>query len=262
MSRTASSTMGRAGRFGFPIAGLLAFVSVWGIAVSTSGTTVFPSPADVLRGVVELARRGALVPYILDSLGRVGSGYGLALLVGIPAGVVLGSSRVAFGAVNPAVQLLRPISPLAWIPFSIVMFGVGGAAAVFLIFLASLFPVMLATAHAVDKVPDTPRLAGRNFGLGRVAVFRRIVLPAALPRILVGLRIALGVAWLVVVAAEMIAVDSGLGYMILDARNAGKRYDLVVAGMLLIGLMGLLLDLVFRGVERLPAVRWAFRAGS
>jgi NitT/TauT family transport system permease protein len=102
--------------------------------------------------------------------------------------------------------------------------------------------------------------AARNFGLGRVQLFRLVILPATLPQILTGVRIALGVAWLVVVAAEMIAVNSGLGYLIIDARNAGKRYDLVVAGMLVIGLIGLLLDLMIRRVERFDEVSWGYGA--
>jgi NitT/TauT family transport system permease protein len=107
-------------------------------------------------------------------------------------------------------------------------------------------------------VPPIVRRAGRNFGLSAPALRVRVVMPAALPQVLGGLRIALGVAWLVVVAAEMIAVDSGLGYLVIDARNAGKRYDLVVAAMLMIGVIGLLLDLLARRIERLRPVRWGF----
>jgi NitT/TauT family transport system permease protein len=103
------------------------------------------------------------------------------------------------------------------------------------------------------------RQAGRNFGLSTFALFRRVIFPAALPQIIVGLRIALGIAWLVVVAAEMIAVDSGLGYLIIDSRNAGKRYDLVVAGMVLIGAIGMTLDFLFRRMENMRSVRWGFR---
>jgi NitT/TauT family transport system permease protein len=101
---------------------------------------------------------------------------------------------------------------------------------------------------------------GENIGLSRPAIIRRLLLPAALPQILVGLRVALGIAWLVVVAAEMIAVDSGLGYLVIDSRNAGKRYDLVVCAMLLIGGIGLVLDILMRRIERLRSVRWGFRS--
>jgi len=154
---------------------------------------------------------------------------------------------------------LRPISPIAWIPVAIIFFGVGDRAAIFLIFLGSFFPIMVACVGGVSSVPPVLRSAGRNFGLSTPQLLMRVVFPAALPQILVGVRIALGIAWLVVVAAEMIAVDSGLGYLVIDSRNSGKRYDLVVAAMLMIGIIGLVLDLSFRKLERIKSVRWGFR---
>jgi NitT/TauT family transport system permease protein len=142
---------------------------------------------------------------------------------------------------------------------SIILFGVGDKASVFLIFLASFFPIVVSTMNGVRSVPAMYRRAGRNFGLSPAQLLARVVFPAALPQMLVGLRLAFGVAWLVVVAAEMIAAESGLGYLIIDSRNSGKRYDLVVAAMIMIGLIGLALDLVFRRIERLKPVRWGFR---
>jgi NitT/TauT family transport system permease protein len=210
--------------------------------------------------LAELIRKGILLRYSRDSLLRVAWGYGAALAVGIPAGAVLGWRPDAARAVNPVIQFLRPISPLAWIPVAIVLFGVKDAAAIFLIFLASLFPILVATMNGVRGVPAMYRDAGRNFGLSGTALLSRVVLPAALPEILTGLRIALGVAWIVVVAAEMIAVNSGLGYLVIDSRNAGKRYDLVVAAMLVIGIIGLALNFLIQRVSRLRAVRWGFRA--
>ena len=115
----------------------------------------------------------------------------------------------------------------------------------FLVFLASFFPIVVAAMNGVRNVPSMYRRAGRNFGLSPSKLLARVVFSAALPQIIVGLRIALGIAWLVVVAAEMIAVDSGLGYLVIDSRNSGKRYDLVVAAMILIGLIGLGLDMGF-----------------
>jgi NitT/TauT family transport system permease protein len=156
------------------------------------------------------------------------------------------------------IQAFRPISPIAWIPVAILWFGVSDAAPIFLIFLASLFPITVATMAAVKNVQSVHLRAAQNFGLTQAQLFRRVILPATLPQIITGLRIALGIAWLVVVAAEMIAVNSGLGYLIIDARKAGKRYDLVVAGMVLIGLIGLVLDLIMRSLERLQAVQWAY----
>jgi NitT/TauT family transport system permease protein len=229
---------------------------LWHFAVKVSGTTVFPSPLLVLQGVRQLPHLGT---YIADSLLRVAFGYGLAVILGIPFGLALGWFSGLARAVNPVIQMLRPISPLAWMPLAVIWFGVSNVAPIFLIFLASFFPVVLATMNGVRNVPPMFMQAGRNFGLSTPALLRRVVFPAVVPNILVGLRIAFGVAWLVLVAAEMIAVDSGLGYMIIDARNAGKRYDLVVGGMLIIGVIGLALDALIRLLERLRFVRWAFR---
>jgi len=237
------------------------FVGLWQSGVVVSHTRVFPAPAAVVRGFEELIRKGLLFNYTKDSLYRVGVGYSLAVVLGIPTGLLLGWYPVAARTVNPLIQILRPISPLAWIPLSIVWFGIGDLAAMFLIFLASFFPVVVSTINGVQNVPPMFRNAGRNFGLSPGALLARVIFPAALPQVLVGLRIALGIAWLVVVAAEMIAVDSGLGYLIIDSRNAGQRYDLVVAGMLLIGVIGLILDFGIRRMERWKSVRWGFSNG-
>ena len=131
-----------------------------------------------------------------------------------------------------------------------------------MIFLGAFFPIVVACVSGVSNVPAIFRRAGRNFGLSPAQILTRVVFPAALPQILIGLRIALGIAWLVVVAAEMIAVDSGLGYLVIDSRNSGKRYDLVVAAMLVIGLIGLVLDTGFRRLETIKSVRWGFRDES
>ena len=245
-----------------PLAAAALLILAWHLAVRWTGTSVFPSPLSVGRGLVDLARKGILSRYSWDSLRRVACGYGLALALGIPIGALLGWRAGAARAVNPVIQFLRPISPLAWIPVAIVLFGVKDAAAIFLIFLASLFPIVVATANGVRGVPSIYSNAGRNFGLSSYRLLSRVILPAALPEILTGLRIALGVAWIVVVAAEMIAVDSGLGYLVIDSRNAGKRYDLVVAAMLTIGVIGLLLNFLVQRVSRLRAVRWGFREES
>lgn len=242
-----------------PTLAALLLVALWQAAVRATGTTVFPSPGAVARGLLELARKGLLLLYVRDSLWRVAAGYSVALVVGIPAGVFLGWHAAAARVANPVIQFLRPISPLAWIPVAIVLFGVKNSAAIFLIFLASLFPILVAAMNGVRGVPAMYRQAGRNFGLSPFALLSRVVLPAALPEILTGIRIALGIAWLVVVAAEMIAVNSGLGYLVIDSRNAGKRYDLVVAAMILIGAIGLVLNLAIERVSRFRAVRWGYR---
>lgn len=243
-------------RWGLPLGVGALFLALWSLGVRLSGSDIFPTPTQVARGIGELITHGVLFKYVVASLFRVSVGFGLALAVGIPLGLVMGWFAPAYLALNPLVQVLRPISPIAWIPVAILWFGVSDLAPIFLIFLASLFPITTATTAAVRNIPPVFLRAARNFGISGPSLFTRVVLPAALPQVITGVRLALGVAWLVVVAAEMIAVDSGLGYLIIDARNAGKRYDLVVAGMVLIGLIGLVLDVLVRRLERLPEVRW------
>lgn len=249
-------------KYFWPVLTIGAFFAVWYFSVEWSGTKIFPSPMEVGRGAAELFRNGVLFRYIIDSLRRVAFGYLAAAVLGIPAGLMLGWYPSAAAVVNPVIQMLRPISPIAWIPVSIIWFGVGDAAAIYLIFLGSFFPIVIAAMNGVRNVPSMYRRGGRNFGLTPAQLIAKVVFPAALPQIIVGLRIALGIAWLVVVAAEMIAVDSGLGYLVIDSRNSGKRYDLVVAAMLLIGLIGLMLDSGFRRIEMLRSVRWGFRNAS
>jgi NitT/TauT family transport system permease protein len=241
-----------------PLLVAASFILLWHVGVMLAGSTIFPKPYQVLTGMVELTRKGVLVKYVVASLFRVSAGFLLALVIGIPLGLLFGWFARAFEAFNPAIQVMRPISPIAWIPLAILWFGVSDLAPIFLIFLASLFPIMTATMSAVQNIQLVYLRAARNFGVKRWTLFTKVIFPAAMPQIITGVRIALGVAWLVVVAAEMIAVNSGLGYLIIDARNAGMRYDLVVAGMTLIGLIGLALDLLVRRLEHLDEVRWGF----
>ena len=248
----------RLGSAVLPLLVAMMFVLFWHLTVSLSGSTIFPKPINVLRGLVELAQRGVLIKYIVASLFRVSAGFLAALIVGVPAGLLLGWFTLASKAFNPAIQVLRPISPIAWIPVAILWFGVSDLAPIFLIFLASLFPITTATMAAVQNIHFVHLRAAQNFRLRGLKLFTKIVFPAALPQIITGVRIALGIAWLVVVAAEMIAVNSGLGYLIIDSRNAGMRYDLVVAGMILIGAIGLGLDVLVRRLERIEEVRWGF----
>lgn len=233
-------------------------VTLWHVAVATSPGTLVPTPWQSARAIGELAQKGLLVKYVVASLFRVTWGYLGALLLAIPAGVILGLWRRGELAMNPLLQLLRPISPLAWIPISILWFGVGDVAAMFLIFLASFLPLTVTAMHAVHNIEAVHLAAGMNFGLRRWRLIRSVILPAILPQLLVGMRITLGIAWLVVVAAEMIAVNSGLGFLIVDARNAGNRYDLVVAGMILIGVIGVALDVLMRRAEKLRALQWGY----
>jgi NitT/TauT family transport system permease protein len=249
-------------RFFWPVFAAAALLALWHYSVRWTGTKVFPSPLSVEKGIVQLFHKHLLWADIGDSLRRVALGFGAAVIVAVPLGLFLGWSPTTNQVVNPVLQILRPISPIAWIPVAIIFFGVGDHPAIFLVFLASFFPIVVACVSGVSSVPPNLRSAGRNFGLSAPRLLMRVIFPAALPQILVGLRIALGIAWLVVVAAEMIAVDSGLGYLVIDSRNSGKRYDLVVAAMLMIGIIGLALDISIRSIERFKSVRWGFRNAS
>ena len=253
-----SSARKQADRLLLPFGVMLLFLLAWDVTVRFTHSEIFPKPLDVLRGLIELVKKGLLFKYIVASLFRVTWGFGLAVLVGVPVGLLLGWFRRAFEAFNPMIQIFRPISPIAWIPVAILWFGISDLAPVFLIFLASVFPITVSAMAAVQNMQPVYLRAAQNFGLSRMQLFRRVIFPSCLPQIITGIRIALGVAWLVVVAAEMIAVNSGLGYLIIDARNAGKRYDLVVAGMVLIGLIGLVLDLLVRQLEKFDEVRWGY----
>jgi len=241
-----------------PLAVIAVIIGIWWVAVVASGSVVFPTPWQVIAGALELIRDGTLFEHIGASLFRVGVGFGIAVLVAVPLGLWMGWVNGAYVTLNPLFQMLRPISPIAWIPIAILWFGVGDVSPIFLIFISSVFPMVVQTINGVHTIEKRYLRAAANFGVSRATLFRQVVIPAAIPQMIVGMRIGLGVAWLVVVAAEMIALHSGLGYLILDSRNAGNRYDLVVAGMIIIGLIGLLLDGMMRLLEGLNVVRWRY----
>lgn len=241
-----------------PVAVLAALIALWWVVVVQTESVIFPTPGQVVTGTLELVEDGTLWEHIGASLFRVGCGFGLAALIAIPLGLWMGRVESAYITLNPIFQILRPISPIAWIPLAILWFGVGNLSPVFLIFIASVFPMIVQTASGVHTIEKRYLRAADNFGVSRYVLFRQVIVPAVLPEIIVGMRIALGVAWLVVVAAEMIALRSGLGYLIMDSRNAGNRYDLVIAGMVIIGIIGLILDVGMRKLEGLKSVRWRY----
>jgi NitT/TauT family transport system permease protein len=241
-----------------PVAFIAFLLIVWQIAIDRHPGQLLPGPWETLRGIGDLLQHGLLFKYVVASLFRVSWGFLLAAVTAIPFGLTIGWYARAEMAFNPLVQIFRPISPLAWIPMAILWFGVGDLSAIFLIFVGCFFSLLLTAMSAVHNIPAVYINVGRNFGLSTPGFLYRVLYPAVAPQLIIGLRITLGIAWLVVVAAEMIAVNSGLGFLIVDARNAGNRYDLVVAGMVVIGIIGLLLDLAMRSLERLKSFRWGF----
>jgi len=243
----------------WPALALIAvLIAVWWLAVNLTHSVIFPTPLGVVTGTWELLRNGTLWEHIGASLMRVGAGFGLAVCFAVPLGLWMGWVSGAYRTLNPLFQILRPISPIAWIPIAILWFGVGDASPIYLIFISSVFPMIVQTTVGVHTIEKRYLRAAENFGVSRGTLFKQVVIPAVLPQILVGMRIGLGVAWLVVVAAEMIALHSGLGYMIMDSRNAGNRYDLVIAGMIIIGLIGLSLDTIMRALEGIRWIRWRY----
>jgi NitT/TauT family transport system permease protein len=241
-----------------PIAFVGALLVLWQIAVSRHPDQLLPGPWAVVKAIGELLQHGLLLKYVVASVFRVTWGFALAAVLAIPLGLTLGWYRRGEMAIYPLVEIFRPISPLAWIPLAILWFGVGDFAAIFLIFVGCFFPLLLTAMSAVRNIPAVYINVGRNFGMSTAEFIYRVLYPAVMPQLIVASRITMGIAWLVVVAAEMIAVNSGLGFLIVDARNAGNRYDLVVAGMVVIGTIGLLLDLGMRSLERFESLQWSY----
>jgi NitT/TauT family transport system permease protein len=252
-----------------PIATVTIFVAAWHFtcemltySVSTADGTVrwihvFPTPWETFLEMRTPIADGTLLRYAVASIYRVAVGFSIAALIGIPLGLWAGWFTRGAQAINPLIQALRPISPIAWIPLAILWFGIKDPAAIFLVTLASFFPIVTGAMTAVRTIPTVYVRSAQNFGLEGFELFRRVVFPASLPAIITSLRIALGIAWMVIVAAEMIAVDSGLGYMIMDSRNA-NNYERVLGSMIAIGLIGVGLDFLVRRLERLDEVRWGF----
>ncbi len=177
------------------------------------------------------------------SLLRIAAGFAIGAGLALPLGLAMGAWPLVHQLLNPALQLLRPIPPIAFIPLAILWFGLGSPPALFLIALGAFFPVLMNTIAGVRSVDPIYVRAARNLGAGQWTLFRRIVLPAAMPFVLTGVRVGIGVAFIVVIVAEMIAVNSGLGYRILEAREYFWS-DKVIAGMISIGLCGLGIDVV------------------
>lgn len=255
--------------FVLPAATAALFVALWQFSCewtsyetkNADGTMrlirITPGPWDTVLGMSQMFADGKIVKYTIASLFRIACGFSLACVIGVPLGLWAGWSTRASQALNSLVQGLRPISPIAWIPIAVLWWGIKDQAAIFLIFMASVFPIITGTMTAVRSIPTVYIRSAQNFGLEGFELMRRVVFPASLPQIIMSMRLALGVAWMVVVAAEMIAVDSGLGYLVQDARNA-NNYERVCGAMVCIGLVGIVLDWSVRRLEHFDEVRWGF----
>jgi NitT/TauT family transport system permease protein len=240
---------------GVALAGIALWAALSGLHIFPKAA--FPSPWDVIAGFAEELRTGRLFNDLIASLFRVMVGFTVAVLLSVPLGLWLGRNWRSRVALLPLINFFRSLSPLAWIPFAILWFGVGDLPVIFLIFMSTFFPLVLATLAAVANIPAVYFRVAEDYGFTRGELLARVMLPAIMPQIITALRVTAGVAWLVVVAAEMIAGQDGLGFAIWDARN-GLRTDLLVCGMIVIGIIGVILDRILVRLTKLQSVRWGY----
>jgi nitrate/nitrite transport system permease protein len=239
-----------------PLVGVALLVGVW--AAVSQLAPFLPNPIQTVTKSWDLIRhpffdRGpndkGIGWQVLYSLGRVGLGFGLAIVAGIPAGLILGRSSVTRKMWDPVVQVLRPVSPLAWLPLGLATFQAATPAAVFTIFITALWPILLNTSAGVQQVPPAYVQVGRILQLSRRKMMTRILIPAALPHILSGLRVSLGVAWLVIVASEMLTGGVGIGFFVWDEWN-NLSLEHIILAIAVIGLVGLGLDRLMLAAAR------------
>ena len=223
--------------------------------VSDYEAALFPSPKMAFDALVEMFKNGTLLEHIKTSMYRFLVGYLSAVAVAVVLGLILGRLPKVFQYINPAVQLLRPISPTAWMPFIVLLFGIGDMPAIVIIFIAAFFPVLLSTVSAVGNVDPIYLKVSQNYGITQPALTWKVIFPAAFPQIANGIHLALGTAWIFLVAGEMVGAQSGLGYAIIDARN-NIRADILLATILVIGVIGILLDGILRLIEKQIFKAW------
>lgn len=241
------------------LAGPALLIALWAgfAALRLFPESLFPNPMAVARGLVEELASGRLINDAIASLFRVCAGFFLAVALGVPLGMLIGRSTLTRDALLPTINFFRNLSPLAWIPFAVLWLGIGDPPAIFLIFMAAFFPIVLSTSAAVANIPSVYFRVARDLGLRGAALVREVTLPAIAPQVITALRVTAGLSWLVVVAAEMIAGTDGLGFAVWDARN-GLRIDLLGAAMVTIGLIGVAIDRVLVRLTLLPSVRWGY----
>jgi nitrate/nitrite transport system permease protein len=186
---------------------------------------------------------------LMSSLIRVFSGFGAGSLVAIPVGLLIGSSKTAFRLINPIVQILRPVSPLAWFPLGLLAFKAAEGATVFIIFITSVWPTLINTAFGVASIPQDHKNVAKAYGFSKWKYIAKVIIPFALPHIITGLRLSIGVAWMVIVAGEMLSGGMGIGFFVWDSWNA-LSLEKILSAILIIGTVGLLLDKGFDWLQK------------
>jgi NitT/TauT family transport system permease protein len=242
-----------------PLAVYAGGLTLWGVVwqAHVFHASALPSPLAVLHAFGAEIRNGRMLNDLSTSLFRVTIGFLIAVVSGIPMGVWMGHKLAARAAFLPMLNFFRNLSPLAWMPFAILWFGVGDSAAIFLIFLSAFFPVVLATLAAVANIPAVYFRVADTYGLHGFKKVLQVTLPAIMPQVITMLRVTAGLCWLVVVAAEMIAGRDGLGFAVMDSRN-GLRMDMLVAEMIVIGSIGVAIDRMLVRLTKIPSVRWGY----
>jgi nitrate/nitrite transport system permease protein len=185
---------------------------------------------------------------LLSSLGRVFIGFLLGSLFAIPMGLIMGSSKVGLNLINPLVQILKPVSPLAWFPLGMIALKSAAGATIFMIFITSLWPTLINTAFGVASIPQDHKNVGKAFGFSTWKYITKIMIPYALPHIFTGLRLSIGIAWMVIVAGEMLSGGMGIGFFVWDSYNGGSL-EKILCAILLIGFIGLALDKGFDALK-------------
>ena len=224
-------------------------------SISSYNKALFPSPKMAFDALLEMLDNGRLFENIKTSMYRFAVGYSSSVIIAVLLGLILGRIPKVFQYVNPALQLLRPISPTAWMPFIVLLFGIGDVPAIVIIFIAAFFPVLLSTVSAVGNIDPVYLKVSKNFGIKQPALTWKVIFPAAFPQIANGIHLALGTAWIFLVAGEMVGAQSGLGYQIIDARN-NIRADILLATILVIGVIGILLDSILKLIEKAVMRSW------
>jgi sulfonate transport system permease protein len=210
---------------------------------------ILPPPSQVARTFWELLRSGDLVRHIGVSIVRVLEGFGIAAALGLSLGVAIGLSRTLDRLTDFIIQVIKPIPPIAWIPLAILWFGIGEESKVYIIFLGAFFPIIVSTIDGIRQTDHKFVELARILEVPKIRFIRQVVIPGAFPAIMTGLRVGLMVAWMCVVAAELIAASSGIGYLIMDARQLSQS-DVVLVGMLSIGLIGKVMDSLIKWIEK------------
>jgi len=246
-------------RFLLPFIVLFCFLLIWfGVTyVHLFPAYALPSPGAVWKSFGEEIRAGRLFNDVIASLWRVAVGFVISATLGIPAGLWLGQHLHARQAFVPMLNFFRFLSPLAWIPFAILWFHIGDKPAIFLIFMSSFFPLALATMAAVATIPSIYFRVAKDYHYKGTELLTKVTFPAVLPQVITALRVSYGIAWVVIVAAEMVGCQDGLGYGIWEARN-GLRLDSAVCYMIIIGLLGMGIDRLLAQLTKLPNVRWGY----